>query len=247
MKVCDANRIAARATTTDSATQIAMHLETLLYMLIQSDKVLPPSGVAPNFASLAEKARREAVPNEWIKVPSAVITLGSHDPEHDLSFDRYFGWDNEKPERKVEVSSIEAQARALTNEDYARYLEENQQQNLPALWASSADISNATPLGSNGHPSVNGAESKVNGQHKSPTPAYLEGKYVKSMYGPVPLKYALDWPVIASYDELHGCAKWMGGRIPTAEEVQNIYSYVDVLKVKEAEEVQSSRIAAVNG
>jgi L-histidine Nalpha-methyltransferase / hercynylcysteine S-oxide synthase len=224
-----------------------MHLETLLYMLIQNDKVLPPSGVAPNFASLAEKARREAVPNEWIKVPSAVITLGSHDPEHDMSFDRYFGWDNEKPERQVEVSSFEAQARALTNEDYARYLEETQQQDLPALWASSADIHKATPPNSNGHPIVNGADFEVDDQPKCPTPAFLEGKYVKTLYGPVPLKYALDWPVIASYDELHGCAKWMGGRIPTAEEVQNIYSYVDVLKVKEAEGVQASRIAAVNG
>lgn len=230
----------------DLAALTAMHAETLLYMLIQSDKIHPP-GVTPDFASLSETARREAVPNEWIKVPSALLTLGLHDPDDDLSFNRYFGWDNEKPKRQIEVSSFEAKARAITNEDFARYLDQTQQQTLPALWASTADINPANLPGSKRHHIVNGAKPKVNGQPETSTDAYLEGKFVKTMYGPVPLKYALDWPVTASYDELCGCAKWMGGRIPTAEEVQNIYAYVDVQKVKEAEGVQVSTIAAVNG
>ncbi len=55
------------------------------------------------------------------------------------------------------------------------------------------------------------------------------------MYGLVPLKYALDWPIFASYDELTACASWMGGRIPTFEEARSIYAYVDSLKKKEAE------------
>lgn len=223
-----------------------MHVETLLYMLIQSDKVLPP-GLVPDFESLSQRSRREAVPNEWIKVPSATLTLGLHDPDDDLSFDRHYGWDNEKPKRQIEVSSFEAKARALTNEDFARYLDQTQQQALPALWISSADIDNANLPGSKRRYSVNGVQPEANGHPKTPTDAYLEGKFVKTMYGPVPLRYALDWPVMASYDELCGCAKWMGGRIPTAEEVQNVYAYVEVQKVKEAEGVQVSTIAAVNG
>jgi hypothetical protein len=223
-----------------------MHAETLLYMLIQSDKVLSP-GPAPDFKSLSEIARREAVPNEWIQVPSALLTVGLDDPDDDLSFDRYFGWDNEKPKRQIEVSSFEAKARPLTNEDFAWYLEQTQQQDLPALWASSGDINNETVPGTQGHYGGNGTLPTGDGQPQSPTEVFLRDKYVKTMYGLVPLKYALDWPVMASYDELDGCAKWMGGRIPTAEEVQNIYHYVNALKTKEVEGVQVSTIAAVNG
>lgn len=223
-----------------------MHVETLLYMLIQSDKVLPP-GASPDFVSLSEKARQQAVPNEWIQVPSATLTLGLHDPDDDLSFNRYFGWDNEKPKRHIKASSFEAKGRAITNEDFARYLDQTQQQTLPALWTSTADIKHLNLPSNKRQHIVNGAKPEVNGQLNTPAASYLEGKFVKTMYGPVPLKFALDWPAMASYDELCGCAKWMGGRIPTAQEVQNIYAYVDIQKGKEAEEVQVSTIAAVNG
>lgn len=79
------------------------------------------------------------------------------------------------------------------------------------------------------------------------TNAYLEGKSVRTVYGLIPLKYALDWPVVASYDELAGCATWMGGRIPTVEETRSIYSHVDGLKRKEAERHLGSTVPAVNG
>lgn len=54
-----------------------------------------------------------------------------------------------------------------------------------------------------------------------------EDIYVRTLYGLVPLKHALDWPVTASYDELAGCANWMNARIPTFEEARSIYSYVE--------------------
>lgn len=79
------------------------------------------------------------------------------------------------------------------------------------------------------------------------TKAYLEGKAVRTVYGLVPLKLALDWPVSASYDELSGCASWMGGRIPTLEEARSIYSHVDHLKMKEAEQHLGKTVPAVNG
>lgn len=66
------------------------------------------------------------------------------------------------------------------------------------------------------------------------------------MYGLVPLKHALYWPVFASYDELAGCASWMGGRIPTFEEARSIYSHVDGLKIKEAEQHLGKTVPAVN-
>ena len=78
------------------------------------------------------------------------------------------------------------------------------------------------------------------------TNAFLEGKAVRTVYGLVPLKCALDWPVFASFDELAGCASWMGGRIPTFEEARSIYSHVDGLKAKEAEQHLGKTVPAVN-
>jgi len=72
------------------------------------------------------------------------------------------------------------------------------------------------------------------------------GRSVRTVYGPVPLEYALDWPVFASYDELLGCARWMGGRIPTAEEARSIYSFVDGLNRKDLGQ-RTTTVPAVNG
>jgi hypothetical protein len=69
---------------------------------------------------------------------------------------------------------------------------------------------------------------------------------VKTVFGTVLLKYALDWPVVASYDEVAGCAQWMGGRIPTMEEARSIYNYVETSKSKEVQALGNT-IPAVNG
>lgn len=130
---------------------------------------------------------------------------------------------------------------------YAHYLEQTYNSKLPASWAgsnSNGTYSNGYSNGgprkyTNGFTNGNGAQARL-------TQAYLEGKSVRTVYGLVPLKYALDWPVFASYDELAGCANWMGGRIPTADEVRSIYSHVDGLKRKEAERQLSNTVPAVN-
>ena len=216
-----------------------MHLETLLYMLIQSDKTLPPPGAAPDFAYLAQQARKNVVPNQWIQIPTQDITLGIEDSKDDSGEIGYFGWDNENPQRQVTVPAFEVKARPITNEDFARYLNQTRSQILPAMWTRSGKENHAYSTQDN---SVH-----MNGYSERLTEGYLDDILVKTMYGAIPLKYALDWPIMASYDELLGCAKWMGGRIPTAEEVRSIYSYVDHLKAKEAEGVQARTISAVNG
>jgi L-histidine Nalpha-methyltransferase / hercynylcysteine S-oxide synthase len=76
--------------------------------------------------------------------------------------------------------------------------------------------------------------------------SFLEGKTVRTVYGLVPLKYALDWPIFASYDELAGCASWMGGRIPTDDEARSIYRYVDHAKAEQAERQLGKTVPAVN-
>jgi len=77
--------------------------------------------------------------------------------------------------------------------------------------------------------------------------SFFKDKAVRTVYGLVPLKYALDWPVFGSYDELAGCAAWMGGRIPTFEEARSIYFHADMLKKKEAEKQLGKTVPAVNG
>ncbi|TVY15608.1 Ergothioneine biosynthesis protein 1 [Lachnellula arida] len=226
-----------------------MHLETLLYMLLQSDKTRPPTTYTPDFESEAKFAEAARVPNEWFEIPEQSITIGLTDPEDNSGGDQHFGWDNEKPPRQVTVPAFRAQAHAITNQDYGRYLEQTHSSIIPASWAENS--SNGVHLNGDSNGNSNGySNGHANGHSNASIPltkAFLEGKAVRTVYGLVPLKYALDWPVFASYDELAGCAIWMGGRIPTLEEARSIYSHVDGLKLKEAEQHLGKTVPAVNG
>jgi len=223
----------------------AMHLETFLYMLLQSEKVLPPPGEAvPDFKLLAKQARQSSSANEWHKIPAASIAVGMDDPENDLGPDRFFGWDNEKPARTVAVKAFEAQSRPISIGEYARFLETANIDSLPASWTTTKD-SKPTANGLNGH------DNHVNGHQKEEgyrvaSGAFMEGKAVRTVYGAIPLEYVLDWPIMASYDELAAFAQWSDGRIPTFEEARSIYNYVDGMKLSAAKK-QSGLISAVNG
>jgi L-histidine Nalpha-methyltransferase / hercynylcysteine S-oxide synthase len=220
-----------------------MHLETFLYMLIQSDKTLPPPGLRPDFQALSDRSKARCVPNDWFKVPASEISVGLEDAEDDETGpDGYFGWDNEKPIRPIKVPAFEAQARGITNGDYANYLEQTGRSKWPASWIVSADVGQRLDDGEE----ANGCGSVGNGPAMSPTDGFLKDIAVRTVYGPVPLAYALHWPAVASFDELSGCAKWMGGRIPTFEELRSIYNYVDAPGRVEAG-VSPNRIPAVNG
>lgn len=229
-----------------------MHLETLLYMLVQSEKMLPPDGVVkPDFAALAHQAKIHTVANEWFTIPERDLKLGLDDPENDDGPDRYFGWDNEKPPRKVHVKSFQAKARPITNAEFAAYLVENDMSTFPASWVVSDDTQDGAV---NGH--CNGLkEAHTNGYTNGTSDgdtnttapnSFLDGKAIRTVFGKVPLRLAATWPVIASYDELAGCAKWMGGRIPTADEAHSIYEYSDELKSKGSIK-STANVPAVNG
>ncbi|MCJ1277579.1 hypothetical protein MMC21_005392 [Puttea exsequens] len=221
-----------------------MHLETLLYMVLQSDNACPPS-TTPDFEALARQAEKNAVPNEWIEVPASTINIGMNDAENDDGPDRYFGWDNEKPQRSVSVPAFESKARPLTNEDYARFLDESQQQSIPASWMIN-EAESVKPV-DNRAVRTNANAVYLNGSSPDLRETYLQGKYVRTIYGPVPLKLALHWPVFASYDELVSCARWMNGRIPTADEVHSIYHHVDINKNKHTDSITTRKVSAVNG
>lgn len=71
----------------------AMHIETFLYMLLQSDKTLPPPHTErPDFEKLAREAYEARVPNQWFGVPEQTIPVGMDDPEDDTDPNRHFAW-----------------------------------------------------------------------------------------------------------------------------------------------------------
>lgn len=217
-------------------------METFLYMLLQSKRVLPPPGrELPDFKALASDAREKRVPNQWHRVPASKVKVGLDDAENNEGPDRYFGWDNERPSRGVTVHEFEAQSRPVSNGEYARFLEVIGKATLPASWTTSeAKMELSEKNGIN----------EVNGQSRAKlamaSPSFTEGKAVRTVYGLVPLKYALDWPVMASYDELAAYAEWANGRIPTLEEARSLYKYVEEQKTV-LQKVPSKLISAVNG
>lgn len=222
----------------------AMHLETLLYMLIQSERVLPPPGaVKPDFQALAKTAKTNAVENQWFTIPEADVSIGLNDPEKDAATERYFGWDNEKPQRSAHVKSFRAKARPITNGEYASYLAQTGKTAIPASWSEHEYNNDKLGSASKRDSVVNGHTNGMNGTLGDIT----DGKYVRTVYGTIPLRYALEWPVMASYDELAGCAQWMGGRIPTMEEARSIYSYVNSRSALGIENSLGNTIPAVNG
>lgn len=151
----------------------------------------------------------------------------------------------------------------LTNLQYAIYLAATGNKTLPASWTQNypngSSTSQAPNSYVNGH--VNGnshfktyTNSQLSGRKHTGingsiqlNSSYTDGKLVRTVYGLVPLKHALHWPVFASFNELTECAAWMGGRIPTAEEVRSIYNYADILKSKVVENQLGKTVPAVNG
>ncbi|KAJ5605325.1 hypothetical protein N7510_010479 [Penicillium lagena] len=208
-----------------------MHLETFLYMLLQSDKVLPPVGVErPDFAHLAKQAKEKTKPNRWFTIPEQQLAIGLEDSNEKVLPRTSFGWDNEKPQRTVAVHTFEAQARPITNGEYAKFLQYNKIQTRPASWTQ-ASQDGSTSQNSNG----------------SLTDEFLDKFAIRSVFGPVPLKLAEDWPLMASYDELAVYAKWAKCRIPTLDEVKSIYQYSAQLHGKDCHPATNGMSNGTNG
>lgn len=197
----------------------AMHLETFLYMLLQSEKALPPVGVeCPDFVQIAQQAKHDAKPNQWFRIPKQTLEIGLDDSDETALPRHSFGWDNEKPQRTVMVHSFEAQARPITNGEYAKYLQASRLRTIPAAWILVNSDENY-PISKN-----------ITRASPSATDEYLNNFAVRTVFGAVPLSLTQDWPLVASYDEVANYAKWVECRIPTFEEVKSIYHYADKLQ-----------------
>jgi L-histidine Nalpha-methyltransferase / hercynylcysteine S-oxide synthase len=70
-----------------------MHLETLLYMLLQSDKTLAPRvAPRPDFEGLARKAHAARVENQWFDIPAQEIDIGIDDADGGVDVTANYGW-----------------------------------------------------------------------------------------------------------------------------------------------------------
>ena len=178
-------------------------------MTVQSTHIIPPPEQMPDFEALAIKAANERVENEWFKIPANRITHGFSDPENDEGPDRYLLWDNERPPYQVDVAAFEAQGRPISNGEYATYLIQTHK-DIPINWIWKT------------------SRALVEENRDAPTlDSFCEVVCIKTVYGPIPLTLGLDWPVMASYNELLSYAEWAGYRIPTFHEVRSIYDLVD--------------------
>ncbi|KAH8683751.1 C-type lectin protein [Ilyonectria robusta] len=184
----------------------ALHVETFLFMTIQSPNIRPPPEIPkPDFDMLAEKAARHRVKNEWFRIPRQTLTIGFHDPETDTGPDRFFAWDNEREPYDTQVHRFETQGRPVSNGEYADYLITTKQSEIPATWSRTA-----------------------NSRHRGDDyGSFISGHSVKTVWGHIPLGQALDWPVMASFNLVQGYARWAGARLPSLHELRSIHEYAE--------------------
>ncbi|GJJ72066.1 L-histidine Nalpha-methyltransferase / hercynylcysteine S-oxide synthase [Entomortierella parvispora] len=193
----------------------AMHLETLIYMLVQSPNTLPPPSLpAPWADNMATFESRSVLPPvTWITVdPSKLdkefLSLGHLDLESDDLLDANkqdlnstFGWDNEHPEVHSEPTpAFKIQSRQVTNNEYMRFLNAtgglSQKDRLPASWL-------------------------ANGEEVS----------IKTVYGPVPIRISGDWPVSCSNLQATAYADWYSKEqskqfmLPTEQQLSMVFKW----------------------
>ncbi|KAG0241493.1 hypothetical protein B0O80DRAFT_443506 [Mortierella sp. GBAus27b] len=192
----------------------AMHLETLVYMLVQSPNTAPPPLSVPWTSGevVSSGSPSEAPSASWISInPSqldkSLLTLGHDDLEaKDLEdrkndLDSEYGWDNENPLVAPDTpSAYKIQSRQVTNSEYLSYLQAtgqlNNKDSIPTSWLVKQDT---------------GSVDDIVG--------------VKSVFGPVPLSVSGKWPVSCSNVQATGYAAWISKRdgvmysLPTEHEL----------------------------
>ncbi|KAF8977438.1 hypothetical protein BGZ46_007391 [Entomortierella lignicola] len=198
----------------------AMHLETLIYMMVQSPNTLAPSLSTPWSSKIktldsVSSSPRTIPESSWIEIdPSSldpsILALGHDDPEsHDLfeenktNIDSAFGWDNENPlvTSRETPSTFKIQSRQVTNTEFLEYLKATCHGNnlrtddrTPASWSI---INSSTG----------------------------DNVCVKTVYGLVPLSIAGEWPVSCSNVQATGYAIWLSNKsghsygLPTEHEL----------------------------
>ncbi|KAI1314339.1 hypothetical protein EDD11_002280 [Mortierella claussenii] len=189
----------------------AMHLETLIYMLVQSPNTLPPPSLLAPWNSRNNGFVSATVSEaSWItmdpsRLDKTILSLGHNDSElEDLTSKKddltaEFGWDNEHPliEDRPAPSLFKIQSRQVTNTEFLKYLQatggvQAKADRIPASWLVQKE---------------------------------RDVIFVKTVYGAAPMSAAGEWPVSCSQLQANGYAAWVSeqtGRrvsLPTEHEL----------------------------
>jgi ergothioneine biosynthesis protein EgtB len=168
----------------------AMHQETLLYMWhrLPFDQKRRPAGYMPRTVG-------RVPPRDWIDVPAGRATLGV-DPTAVP-----FGWDNERPEHRVDVLPFSMERHDVTNAAFLEFLDAggyaDQQWWRPGDWAWIRQEGITHPLFWERHG----------------TQWYWRGMFELILLPPA-------WPVYVSFAEASAFCRWRGVRLPTEAEFQ---------------------------
>ncbi|KAI8072481.1 hypothetical protein BC940DRAFT_330631 [Gongronella butleri] len=185
----------------------AMHIETLLYMLLQSPNVRAPPVSPPAWAIKTSKEAHvdthplAPAPLVTFTATDMVATLG-HDDDEALDGQQdaltlEFGWDNEHPRRKVPVAPFEIQSRPVTNGEYWAFVNQQPENERGALWpAAWTAMDSDIPK-------------------------------IKTSFGLADLAVARHWPAQVSYIQADAYALAHGMRLPTEEEWQYLRADAD--------------------
>ena len=196
-------------------------------MLIQraGTGTLPPPGFStPPWSSLSDQWARltPALASTTTTLGPTLITLGHDDSEavdmlpefiHDID-GHEFGWDNESPKRAVEVGKFRIDWRPVSNAEFCTFWrgEGQGKVDMPKSWV---DVDGSV---------------KVCFYNFLLIEKFTEltDEQVRTLYGPVSMDIAKDWPVLASYDDLMAYAQHKGGRIPTEPELRLFFDTYEV-------------------
>jgi ergothioneine biosynthesis protein EgtB len=180
-----------------------MHHETLLYMFQELDHGLkrrPPDWPRLPGTPRAEAQRRTAA--RRVEVPGGAVRLGAAPGA------LAFAWDNELPERRVEVAAFELDDRPVTNADFVEfvgaggYRERSLWRGQDWDWRLRRQVERPHSWrGAAGHDRSRSGPSCV-----------------RSLFEDVPFETAADWPVAVSWAEAAAYARWRGARLPTEAE-----------------------------
>jgi hypothetical protein len=67
----------------------------------------------------------------------------------------------------------------------------------------------------------------LNGQNGDEVKDFIDRLVTQTVYGQIPLRLALDWPIYTSSNEAERYANWVGARMPTLHEVRSIHRQIE--------------------
>jgi len=193
-----------------------MHHETLMYMVMQSDKKNKQANQKHPFADFAPPpTESRSIPSEkFVHIKSTQVNLGaSAEQEAALGF----VWDNELPHHKASVNSFNCAAFPVTNGEFQDFVQDGGYTNR-SFWDNN-EI-NDTVVSAGG----SGAWDWIR-REEIQRPLFWEDKGVRTLYDLVPHDKARDWPAVVSLYEAAAYCKWLGNgaRIMTEGEYHALF------------------------